>query len=268
MTKIGVVRQVKGKTSYVNRFSAFSSLEWMEVKQYRKQITRLLLVKAVAGKNWPVQLHALLIRLVLNYRNLVLTDDIPLAIRRAPIFITVDDFSDQQCYMTFTFRKPDIIRLHHCLKLDELGECVHMSNGSRFGTQELLLIFLHRLVYPMKFGEMVVHYKRDWSALCRAFNWVSKYIRNRFEHLLTSQLDYWQHDFEYFSECIRLKVIEKSEGGIIYPEGGYCVAFFYDDTMERMCRPGGGPAEEGENAPRFNSLIQGAFYSGKYCSFN
>jgi hypothetical protein len=40
------------------------------------------------------------------------------------------------------------------------------------------------------------------------------------------------------------------------------VAGFIDDTVTRITRPGGGPAEEGINAERYNNLIQQAFFNG------
>jgi hypothetical protein len=137
-----------------------------------------------------------------------------------------------------------------------------MDNGSLFGTEEIMLIYLHRMVFPRRYWDMTKIYGRDWTALSRAFNWFNKYLRTRFGYLLTDALPYWKSEFEYCSEQVRKKVEEKSEGGIIIPAGTYRICLFYDDTMVRTCRPGGGPAEEGENATRWNTLIQGAFYSG------
>ncbi len=65
---------------------------------------------------------------------------------------------------------------------------------------------------------------------------------------------------EVFSEAIRMKVNEKSGGQIHYPEGQYLVAGFIDDTVLRISRPGGGPAEEVVNAERYNNRSQQAFF--------
>ena len=40
------------------------------------------------------------------------------------------------------------------------------------------------------------------------------------------------------------------------------MAGFIDDTVTRITRPGGGPAEEGINAVRYNTLIQQSFFNG------
>ena len=37
------------------------------------------------------------------------------------------------------------------------------------------------------------------------------------------------------------------------------MAGFIDDTVTRITRPGGGPAEEGINAVQYNTLIQQSF---------
>jgi hypothetical protein len=71
----------------------------------------------------------------------------------------------------------------------------------------------------------------------------------------------WKPYLEGFSEVIRMKVFEKSDGQIHYPEGAYLVASFIDDTVTSITRPGGGPAEEGINAERYNNLIQQAFFN-------
>ena len=37
---------------------------------------------------------------------------------------------------------------------------------------------------------------------------------------------------------------------------------FIDNTIAPICRPGGGPADDGVNARRLDALIQRAFYTG------
>ena len=80
---------------------------------------------------------------------------------------------------------------------------------------------------------------------------MNKYIRLQHDHLVTNNLGYWKSSLETFSEAIG-----KSGGQIHYDAGDYLVCGFIDDTVLRICRPGGGPAEEGINAERNNNLIQ------------
>ena len=44
--------------------------------------------------------------------------------------------------------------------------------------------------------------------------------------------------------------------------GTFKVTAFIDDNVSRTCRPGGGPMEEGPDAPRYDNEIQAAFYNG------
>ena len=44
--------------------------------------------------------------------------------------------------------------------------------------------------------------------------------------------------------------------------GTFKVIAFIDDNVSRTCRPGGGPMEEGPDAPRYDNEIQAAFYNG------
>ena len=91
---------------------------------------------------------------------------------------------------------------------------------------------------------------------------MNNYIRTTFGYLISNNWDFWKGDMEEFTESIRKKMYEKSDGAIDYPPGSYLVFGFIYDTTIRTCRPGGGPAEEGENAERYSMLLQEAFYSG------
>jgi len=91
---------------------------------------------------------------------------------------------------------------------------------------------------------------------------MNNYIRTQHGHLVTSNLGHWKTSLEIFSEAIRMKVHEKSGGQIHYDAGDYLVIGFIDDTMLRICRPGGGPVEEGINAEWYNNLIQQALFNG------
>jgi hypothetical protein len=65
-------------------------------------------------------------------------------------------------------------------------------------------------------------------------------MNNYIRHLIKNNWDFWKDDFDEFTECIRKKVVEKSEGAIDYPPGSYLVFGFIDDTTIRTCRPGVG----------------------------
>jgi hypothetical protein len=186
----------------------------------------------------------------------------PITRNRLMKILHIADLTDKQCFQRTMFCRDELERLYRVLRLDELGEFVQMSNGSRFGTEEIMIIALHRFSYPIRFTDMVQFYGRDWSALSRAFNWFSKYVRTNFSHLIIDNMQYWKPCLEEFTEVVREKMIEKSDGGVVYPPGSLSVFGFVDDTVTRTTRPGGGPVEGGVEASRHNCLIQMAFYSG------
>jgi hypothetical protein len=139
---------------------------------------------------------------------------------------------------------------------------VTMENGSKFTKEEIFLFSLNRFVFPCKLAEMAIIYGKDWTQWDRAFNWFVEYVVENFAHLLIDNLEYWRPQFPDFAECIRLKLFEKSNGNIIYAPDTYKICSFYDCTVIKTSRPGAGPAGGGVNAPRYNDLIQEAYYCG------
>jgi len=262
------LRRAKKKTSYLKRYLALSAIERMDLKQIKRYLKYFLLVKDTIDSPLTDELEECFLLLIKAYTAMQMIDIPDPVINRRPIALTFDDVDAVICYNRYRFLKPDLWRLHKALKLDEFEDGIikilHL-NPSKYikcHTEEALLILLQRLAFPTKFLDMVSIYNRDISALSKIFSWMNNYIRSRFGYLITNNWEYWKNDFEEFSECIRKKVVEKSEGAIDYPEGAYLVFAFIDDTTIRTCRPGGGPAEEGENAERYSMLLQEAFYSG------
>lgn len=256
------LRRPPSQTSYVYRYQALSSLEQMEKRKVSRLLAIILALERSSKSPMPPHIYILKVQLSVAYVRLAYNDDLPVRVRTRPTMLTINDFSESDCYIRFKFTKPDLYRLHDALKLDDFEGSVRMSNGSKFGTEELLCLSLNRFAFPQKFGEMVHVYGRDWTALCRAFNWFCNYVRTKFEYLLQGDMMFWKPHLEGFSEAVRLKIAEKSDNGIVHHPGTVLVAMFVDDTMTKTCRPGGGPTEEGVGASRFNTLIQQSFYSG------
>ena len=260
------IRTTKKKTSYLKRHLALSSIERMDIKQIERCLKYFLLVKATIDSPLPDEMDTLFHGLIESYTTMKVVDIPDPVINRTPVPLTFNDVAEDNCYNRYRFLKSDLSRLHKALKLDEFEDgCIRVGTGSKYnkyGTEEALLILLQRLAFPTRFADMVSIYHRDISSLSRIFSWMNNYIRTRFGHLLTNNWDFWKESFEEYAECIRKKVVEKSEGAIDYPPGSYLVFGFIDDTTIRTCRPGGGPAEEGENAERYSMLLQEAFYSG------
>jgi hypothetical protein len=83
-------------------------------------------------------------------------------INRTPVALTFNDVDEDTCYNRYRFLKPDLRRLHKALKLDEfedgyirVGSPASPSKYNKYGTEEALLIFLHRLAFPTRLADMV-----------------------------------------------------------------------------------------------------------------
>jgi len=255
-----IVRKTRHKLSYKNRRLGLTTLERMTIKSVGEHIETLCNISNLTG---TFRLDKLIKRMCNIYLDMITADDSSprRRVKKHP-FYTFDRVDPTTSYIFFTVNKEDLPRLHTALGLDALGGSVRLDNGMEFGTQEALLILLYKFTFPTRNIQLVEMFGRDHTFIGRVFNWMNKYIREQHGHLVTHNLGYWKPHLEGFSEAIRKKVYEKSDGQIHYPEGEYLVAGFIDDTVTRITRPGGGPAEEGINAERYNTLIQESFFNG------
>ena len=255
-----IVRKTRHKLVYKNRCLGLTCIEKMSIKSLSYYINKLTSISTLAG---TFKLDKLIKALCMIYMNIIITED--LSPRRRVLkhpFYTFDRVDPETCYVYYSILPQDLPRLHRALGLEALRGSIRLENGMEFGTEEALLILLYRFTFPTRYIQLVPIFGRDHTSIGRVFNWMNKYIRLQHGHLVTNNLGYWKSSLEPFSEAIRLKVLEKSGGQIHYNSGDYLVCGFIDDTVIRICRPGGGPAEEGVNAERYNNLIQQAFFNG------
>ena len=198
------IRRPPSHMSYVHRFASLSSLEQMELRQTRKSILEIMILKETAESGVEDHVEMMLQYLILQYKYIVLTIDIPMRVRIKPTERRFNHFTESYCYNHFRFNRADLHRLYHALRLDQFNGTVKMDNGSKFETEEVMMITLSRLAYPQKFGLMVSVFGRDWTALCRAFNWLACFIRTHYGHLLTANLSWWRPELGY---CARFAFI-------------------------------------------------------------
>ena len=255
-----IVRKARHKHSYKNRRFGLTSIEKMTIKSVSEHLDTLINISILTGTS---KLDKLIKGMCNIYMDIIITDDSSprTRVKKHP-FYTFDQVDPATSYIYYTVLKEDLPRLHHALGLDDLGGSVRLENGMEFGTEEALLILLYKFTFPTRNIQLVQMFGRDHTFIGRVFNWMNKYIREKHGHLVTDNLEYWKDSLETFSEAIRVKVLEKSGGQVHYDPGDYLVFAFIDDTVTRISRPGGGPAEEGINAERYNNLIQQAFFNG------
>lgn len=134
-----------------------------------------------------------------------------------------------------------------------------------FHGEEFLLIGLYRLHLPTTISDG--SFKRIFglghTAVSMVFNAFIEFLVNNWGYLLFDNLQFW---LPYLPDCAQAVRDKCNEKGCYFPNsrspGGLRVAGFIDNTMNATCRPGGGPARDGQNAPRNDSLIQRAWYNG------
>ena len=175
---------------------------------------------------------------------------------------TIESFSENACWKRFRTRKEDLPRLLRCFRLDlPEGEYFRSDDKvkAKFTGEEILLIGLHRYTVPGQLEQTMGEiFHLDFSMLSRAVTIFNKHMLLHHEHLVTNNLEYWKPWFPIFAESISAKLAEV--GNIHYPEGGFRVAMFHDDTVIASCRPGSGPMANGDG--RKSNFIQMAFYNG------
>ena len=84
------------------------------------------------------------------------------------------------------------------------------------------------------------------------------FICNEWDYLLFDMMSYWKPQLSLFASKIREKCIKLG----YYFDTTFKIFGFIDNTMNAMCRPGGGPTRDGINAPRNDPIIQRSFYNG------
>jgi hypothetical protein len=87
-------------------------------------------------------------------------------------------------------------------------------------------------------------------------------------YLILNNRDYWVDHMVDQAEAIRLKLATlpwvnwRQHFPPADQPGGFNIFAFIDNTMIKMCRPGGGPLTDGEAAPRLPKEIQQAWWTG------
>ena len=170
---------------------------------------------------------------------------------------TIASFTDEECGIYFRMNKSELYRIFKAFKIPNV---ITLSSRSKFVGEELLLFCLMRYFHGINMElQSRLLFGRENSQWSRAFDWFNKHMVNEFAYLLIDNMVFWLPHFPKFANKIRLKIEEKSQ--LFYQHGTFQVFAFVDDNVSKICRPAGGPADEGENAPRYNNDIQRAFFN-------
>lgn len=169
---------------------------------------------------------------------------------------TIDSFTDEDIRLYFRFQnRNQMRRVKEAFRFPP----VMISNcGVKFTGEEVLLCGIYRLAYPNRLGYdgWINIFGMVQSTASKACLLFYNFMWENWSYLMFKNEIFWMQYFPEFVECIRSKALSL---GAVLPVN---IFGFIDNTMNRTCRPGGGPAQDGENAPRNDPEIQRAFYNG------
>lgn len=140
---------------------------------------------------------------------------------------SLDNWSDDECWADFRFRKTDLLRLCDALGLS--GERVKTENRLTIDPMEALCLTLRRLAFPCRFSDLIPRFGRSVPDMSYIFNRTLDIIHNRFGRLLTSFNQAWlsKDALKDFADCIHAKGAPLDN----------CWGFI-DGTLRGIARPG------------------------------
>jgi hypothetical protein len=146
-------RDTKANTALVYRHMSHNSIEQMEIRQMRSVLAMLITLRSVSEDGLSRENEGLFELMITRYQQAILSNQCPERVRHDAVPIVIAGVPDGTCYARYLFRKEDLYRLLRALRLQEAagaGGRITMSNGAKFGTEEILLLSLHKLITPMR----------------------------------------------------------------------------------------------------------------------
>jgi len=144
--------------------------------------------------------------------------------------------------INFGFLKQDLKRLVILLRFPRI---VHLKNGATMRDEEVFLRGLYELVSGENQERTCAHVFGGSQPLqSLTFSYFIDHIYDTFHHLVHDNLDWWNRNgfFQASAEAIGRKAHIP----------GNLVAHFIDCNCLETSTPGGGPAQEGANAMRWD----------------
>ena len=260
------------KLSLKRRFERLTADDVVRSQRMKKMLYIILITirrKEKGRKDKQIRLRKLLKASFARYLQVVYYAPKPLRPPRR-LDRTIGSFSNQDCPLFFRFTKPHLRELYELLgfkALDDNDEdegIVSFDNHERMGREEIML----RALYELASGETQHKissnvFGRDQPSQSRALSWFMTYVFETCGHKVTDNLQWW-FDNGFFASSAQA-IHEKLDLGEDTPKN--MVSHFIDCNCLETERVGGGPAEAGANAARWDPTIQRAFYNGwKSCN--
>jgi hypothetical protein len=159
--------------------------------------------------------------------------------------VTLDGYSDDECWRLLRFRKPDITKLMDLLLMPEF---LISPARHRYPREFSMILFLRRMAYPGKLTDLEVEFGREYTSLSRSIFATLDWLNVHHSRRITDNLAFWMPYQQIFADAVARKTD--------VPPGYLNVNSFLDGTQKSMCRPSDGP-DRPEDAQRM-------WYSGYY----
>ena len=146
----------------------------------------------------------------------------------------------------FRFSKDNLQTLIVCLRFPLI---MHTSQRDRFWSIEGLCIVLRRLVYPVRYLDMVRRFGRSRASLSRIHRCVMAWIHNRWGHLSEFDINRFTHVLPQWATAVRR----------VAPNCYENVVMFLDGTVRQTCVPCPHPSNRPAGVTQYE--LQRAQYS-------
>jgi hypothetical protein len=262
------VKKTAKKLAYGKRHLAISSHEVVKAKRLKLLIQTLFVLveetkkkeeershppQIVGTENELGHLDKILKISIVRYLHLVIERPIHHDDNCRPnAHRTIESFRPSECLIYFRFTRAHLFLLVELLLFPQV---VKFDNRAKMSGEEVLLRGLHELPHGSnKFIIANEIFGGPFTLQSRALTWFINHIYDSFHHLLHDNLNWWQRCgfFTKSAEAIGRKM------GIV----NNMIAHFIDCNCLPTSHVGGGPAEEGANAARWDDDIQRSFYNG------
>jgi hypothetical protein len=248
-----VLRRVARELSLRRRFDRLTARDFVRSEKLKKVLLFLAFKLGRCRDQEEKAKQQMIFRAVCaQYFSLVYHErkplDRPLRLNR-----TIDSFSESDCYIFFRFTKPHLRSLVNLLQLHDEST---FDNNEKMKGEEILLRALYELVSGETKHKIARNvFGRDASSQSRAFSYFIEHMYDTFLHIVRGNMKWWYNNGFFASSA-------KAIGAKLDLEVGNLVSHFIDCNCLETERVGGGSAEAGANAARWDPHIQRAFYNG------
>jgi hypothetical protein len=114
--------------------------------------------------------------------------------------VTLDRYSDDECWRLLRFRKPDIIKLMDLLLMPEF---LYSPARHRYSRDFSMILFLRRMAYPGRLTDLEVEFGREYTSLSRSIFATLEWLNVHHSKRITDNLAFWMPYQQIFASAER-----------------------------------------------------------------